>query len=94
MAIQGGSTVGPGEYKGANIAACEPQVDSRKLTAGSIKFGTGYRKGVSTHKSDLSEPSPGPGTYPLPGGMLCFWEITDKTMHIHEFIHVYAYKHI
>mmetsp|Transcript_1634 Transcript_1634/g.1779 ORF Transcript_1634/g.1779 Transcript_1634/m.1779 type:complete len:269 (+) Transcript_1634:152-958(+) len=69
MAIQGGSTVGPGEYKGANIAACEPQVDSRKLTSGSIKFGTGYRKGVSTHKSDLSEPSPGPGTYALPGGV-------------------------
>ena len=53
MADQGGSTVGPGEYSGANVAACEPQVDSRKVTSGAIKFGTGYKKGMNNKKLDL-----------------------------------------
>ena len=48
MVPPGTSDVGPGEY-GPFRAACEPQVDSRKVTCGSIKFGTGYRKGTSTH---------------------------------------------
>ena len=92
MVPPGTSDVGPGEY-GPFRAACEPQVDSRKVTCGSIKFGTGYRKGnfpshsltyslthSLTHslihssggglvKQDLSEPSPGPGSYTLPGGI-------------------------
>ena len=45
--------VGPGEYTGANVAACAPQVHSRKVTCGSIKFGTGYRKGANSRKMDL-----------------------------------------
>jgi len=45
MVPPGTSDVGPGEY-GPFRAACEPQVDSRKVTCGSIKFGTGYRKGA------------------------------------------------
>ena len=53
MEDKGGSTVGPGEYTGANVADCEPQVDSRKVTCGSIKFGTGYRKGANSRKMDL-----------------------------------------
>ena len=53
MEDKGGSTVGPGEYTGANVADCEPQVDSRKVTCGSIKFGTGYRKGANSRKLDL-----------------------------------------
>ena len=57
MADQGGSTVGPGEYAGANVAACESQVDSRKVTSGAIKFGTGYRKGINNKKLDLGEMS-------------------------------------
>ena len=43
----GTTDIGPGEYVKANIAACESQVDSRKPTCGSIKFGTGYKKGSS-----------------------------------------------
>lgn len=68
MVPPGTSDVGPGEY-GPFRAACEPQVDSRKVTCGSIKFGTGYRKGGGLVKQDLSEPSPGPGSYTLPGGI-------------------------
>jgi Sperm-tail PG-rich repeat len=68
MEITGGSTVGPGEYL-PGPAACEPQVDSRRRTAGCIKFGTGYKKGSNQEKPDLSEPSPGPGSYMLPGGV-------------------------
>lgn len=68
MVPPGTSDVGPGEY-GPFKAACEPQVDSRKPTPASIKFGTGYRKGGGLVKQDLSEPSPGPGSYTLPGGV-------------------------
>lgn len=49
--------------------ACEPQVDSRKRTCGSIKFGKGYRKGPGLQKETLAEPSPGPGSYVIPGGI-------------------------
>lgn len=64
----GTTAVGPGEY-GAGAAACEPQVDSRKPTCGSIKFGTGYKKGKNQNKIDMGEPSPGPGSYKLPGAI-------------------------
>lgn len=50
--------VGPGEYD-PPPGACEPQVDSRKRTCGSIKFGKGYRKGTGITKMNLGEPSPG-----------------------------------
>jgi hypothetical protein len=65
----GTTDIGPGEYAKANIAACESQVDSRKPTCGSIKFGTGYKKGSNQQQLDMSEPSPGPGSYKLPGGI-------------------------
>lgn len=65
----GSTEIGPGEY-GVSAAACEPQVDSRKPTCSSIKFGTGYQKNrKNNQKLDLSEPSPGPGSYQLPGGV-------------------------
>lgn len=66
---QGTTEIGPGEY-GIPPAACEPQIDSRKPTCSSIKFGTGYSKNKNKiAKVDLSEPSPGPGSYMLPGGI-------------------------
>ena len=69
LAFKGASDVGPGEYK-QGPAACEPQVDSRRPTCATIKFGTGYRKsGAGLVKEDLAEPSPGPGQYKLPGGV-------------------------
>ena len=61
----GTTEVGPGEY-GAPRAACEPQIDSRKKTCGTLKIGTGYKKGAKTLKADFSEPTPGPGSYALP----------------------------
>jgi hypothetical protein len=68
MVPPGTTEVGPGEY-GAPRAACEPQVDSRRVTCGSIKFGNGYRRGGVAERPDLREPSPGPGAYTLPGGV-------------------------
>ena len=69
MVPPGSTTVGPGEY-GPPSGACEPQVDSRRPTCGSIKIGIGYRKESSkSSKLDLREPSPGPGSYTLPGGV-------------------------
>ena len=64
------SDIGPGEY-GVAPAACEPQLDSRKKTTATVKFGTGYHKGNKQHnmKIDLSEPQPGPGSYVMPGGI-------------------------
>lgn len=62
------SDVGPGEYA-PPPAACEKQVDSRKPTCGKIKFGEGYRSGKRTDTFDFSEPSPGPGSYNMPGGV-------------------------
>lgn len=68
----GGAEVGPGAY-GPPRAACAPQVDSRKKTCGTLKIGTGYKKGSAAAAKDmqlsLSEPSPGPGSYVLPGGV-------------------------
>jgi hypothetical protein len=68
MVPPGTTDIGPGQY-GAFSAACEEQVDSRKPTCSSIKFGTGYRKSNNMTKLDLAEPSPGPGSYVLPGGV-------------------------
>lgn len=60
--------IGPGEY-GPPPGACEPQVDSRKRTCATIKFGRGYRKGPGLQKEKMMEPSPGPGAYVIPGGV-------------------------
>lgn len=54
----GTSDIGPGDYK-PPPAACDPQVDSRKPTCATIKFGEGYKRGGAVKKFDLSEPSPG-----------------------------------
>lgn len=62
------SDVGPGQYKPAP-AACEKQVVSTKQTCGKIKFGEGYKKGSNKTEFDFSEPSPGPGSYTIPGGI-------------------------
>jgi hypothetical protein len=62
------SDIGPGEY-GAPPGALEPQIDSRKKTCPTIKFGRGYRKGSGLIKEKLAEPSPGPGSYVIPGGI-------------------------
>lgn len=65
----GTSDIGPGEY-GVPSAACEQQIDSRKATKSAIRFGTGYTKNRNgIEKVDMSEPSPGPGSYVLPGGV-------------------------
>lgn len=65
----GGTEIGPGEY-GAPKAACELQVDSRKPTCPNVKFGTGFSKNKQRPmKLDISEPSPGPGSYVLPTGI-------------------------
>ena len=50
--------VGPGEY-GVAPGACEPQVDSRKKTCPTIKFGRGYRKGATFAKESAISTSPG-----------------------------------
>eukprot|EP00600_Ochromonadales_sp_CCMP1393_P006100 CAMPEP_0174973782 /NCGR_PEP_ID=MMETSP0004_2-20121128/11438_1 /TAXON_ID=420556 /ORGANISM="Ochromonas sp., Strain CCMP1393" /LENGTH=247 /DNA_ID=CAMNT_0016224279 /DNA_START=119 /DNA_END=862 /DNA_ORIENTATION=+ len=68
MVIDGASDVGPGEYN-PPPAACDNQVDSRKRTCATLKFGEGYKTGGSSSKFDFSEPSPGPGSYVLPGGV-------------------------
>lgn len=69
LVLEGASDVGPGEYK-PPPAACEPQIDSRKVTCPTVKFGTGYQKGnKKPMKVDLNEPAPGPGAYTLPGGL-------------------------
>lgn len=68
MVPPGTSDIGPGDYK-PPPAACDPQVDSRKPTCATIKFGEGYKRGGANKKFDLSEPSPGPGSYTLPGGI-------------------------
>jgi hypothetical protein len=65
----GTTKIGPGEYRGANVAACEPQLDSRKATCASLRFGNGYKKGGKDKKPDLSEPAPGPGSYKMPGSI-------------------------
>ena len=65
----GGTEIGPGEY-GVPKAACEVQVDSRKTSCANVKFGTGFSKNkMKPMKLDISEPSPGPGSYVLPGGI-------------------------
>lgn len=65
----GASDIGPADYK-PPPAACEKQIDSRKLNNGSIKFGEGYRPNSDRlKKPNLVEPSPGPGSYKLPGGI-------------------------
>ena len=59
------SEIGPAEYKPAP-AACEIQVDSRKPTCATIKFGDGYRSGGNDRdKHDLSEPAPGYDEFPF-----------------------------
>eukprot|EP01040_Poterioochromonas_malhamensis_P002544 gene2544-2705_t len=65
----GTTDIGPAEYK-PSPAACEEQIDSRKPTCGKIKFGEGYKSGGNDRdKHDLSDPTPGPGAYKLPGGI-------------------------
>lgn len=64
----GATDIGPGEYR-PPPAACENQLDSRKPTCGKIKFGEGYRTGTHKAAPDLSDPSPGPGAYQIPGGI-------------------------
>jgi len=64
----GSTDVGPGEYSPPR-AACEDQIDSRRRTCATIKFGTGYRAGQHKDAPNFSEPSPGPGSYRLPGGI-------------------------
>jgi hypothetical protein len=52
---------GPGQYK-PGPSACDPQVQSNKMSCGSIKFGEGYKKGKGLLKFDAAkyaDPSPG-----------------------------------
>lgn len=69
MVPPGTTDIGPAEYK-PPAAACEPQVDSRRKTCATIKFGEGYATtNGERRKFDFSDPSPGPGSYQLPGGI-------------------------
>lgn len=68
MVQQGGSEVGPGHYQ-RPPAACAVQIESTKDNSGCIKFGTGYAKNSNKKSMNLSEPSPGPGSYRVHGGM-------------------------
>jgi hypothetical protein len=55
----GSTDIGPAEYK-PSPAACDIQVDSRKPTCSTIKFGEGYKVGSKDDKQlDLKEPAPG-----------------------------------
>jgi hypothetical protein len=60
MVPPGTTDIGPAEYK-PPPAACDVQVDSRKATCPTIKFGEGYRPSGKnkTEKPDLAEPKPG-----------------------------------
>jgi hypothetical protein len=65
----GAIAVGPGEY-GAPPAACARQVESKKRSCATVKIGGGFQKVKGyTKKVTLDEPSPGPGSYVLPGGI-------------------------
>jgi hypothetical protein len=66
----GTTEIGPADYK-PSPAACEPQVESRKRTCATIKFGEGYNSNHNNErkKFDFSDPAPGPGSYRLPGGV-------------------------
>lgn len=64
----GATDIGPAEYRPAP-AACDPQVDSRKPTCPTIKFGEGYHTVGTVNKFNFADPSPGPGSYKLPGGI-------------------------
>lgn len=66
----GTTEIGPADYK-PPPAACEPQLDSRKRTCATIKFGEGYHanRDDSRKNFDFSDPAPGPGSYRLPGGV-------------------------
>lgn len=64
----GTNDIGPGQY-GRPPAACAPQVESTKTTCATIKFGSGYVKNAKLKVPDLSEPSPGPGSYVIHGGI-------------------------
>ena len=63
----GSTEIGPGEY-GSGPAACDVQLDSKKLSCSMVKFGTGYKSGIM-EKPILPEPSPGPGSYAIPGSI-------------------------
>jgi hypothetical protein len=64
----GTNDIGPGHYE-RPPAACAPQVESTKPTCATIKFGSGYVKNAKREMPDLSEPSPGPGSYVIQGGI-------------------------
>lgn len=53
----GATEIGPADYN-PPPAACEPQVESKKKTCPTIKFGAGFKKSI-IKKPDLHEPSPG-----------------------------------
>mmetsp|Transcript_859 Transcript_859/g.2287 ORF Transcript_859/g.2287 Transcript_859/m.2287 type:complete len:273 (-) Transcript_859:112-930(-) len=66
---QSTADVGPGEY-GTGISACFKQVDSRKRTCSSLKFGTGTRVPKASSKERRAiDRQPGPGQYKLPSGL-------------------------
>lgn len=65
----GTTDIGPGQYPRAYIPSCEPQIESTKVTCPSLKIGTGYKKGGGIVRPLLIEPSPGPFSYTLPGGI-------------------------
>lgn len=70
MVPPGTTDIGPAEYQ-PPPAACDEQIDSRKPTCPTIKFGEGFKSAGKgrVEKPDLAEPAPGPGSYIIPGGI-------------------------
>jgi len=68
LLLETSAEVGPGEYD-AITPACEKQVDSRKTTIGTTKFGKASRDSPVIGAKVNSDITPGPGKYKLPKGI-------------------------
>mmetsp|Transcript_33253 Transcript_33253/g.43835 ORF Transcript_33253/g.43835 Transcript_33253/m.43835 type:complete len:285 (+) Transcript_33253:132-986(+) len=68
LLINTSAEVGPGEYD-ATMPACEAQVDSRKTTTGTTKFGKASRDAPVIGARMNTDVTPGPGKYKLPKGI-------------------------
>ena len=68
LLLQSTADVGPGEY-GPGESACFRQLDSRRRSCRSTKFGTGGRHKPAMGERQTNDDVPGPGTYRLPSGI-------------------------
>jgi len=70
LMTQSAAEVGPGEYTDP-VGSCMRQVDSRKKTVPTTKFGKAARDGPVIGARNINDhtASPGPGSYRLPSGL-------------------------